>query len=217
MFKYTNRIAITEEYFPRPDEAELYVLVTNYLRKPELYALPNSQRQLMTLILRKLLASSTYAISGTLEKLGNKLQDIVDGQEAEEEEIEFKENLAEDYETYGELEEEWDEESEEKIWYAPHEIEGMKEEIAEIRKMESLAKSIDENSKGEKLITALEKGFEKVGRNLVLLRKLSYLQKVGELRIILKKFLMRMDMEGRSFSLTDQIQIHDQKRSIRNG
>lgn len=160
--KYTNRIAITEEYFPRPDEAELYVLVTNYLRKPELYALPNSQRQLMTLILRKLLASSTYAISGTLEKLGNKLQDIVDGQEAEEEEIEFKENLAEDYETYGELEEEWDEESEEKIWYAPHEIEGMKEEIAEIRKMESLAKSIDENSKGEKLITALEKGFEKL-------------------------------------------------------
>ena len=31
--------------------------------------LPASQRQLMTLILRKLLASSTYAISDTLEKV----------------------------------------------------------------------------------------------------------------------------------------------------
>ena len=41
---------------------------------PTLYALPASQRQLMTLILRKLLASSTYAISDTLEGLANRLQ-----------------------------------------------------------------------------------------------------------------------------------------------
>jgi len=160
--KYTNRIAITEEYFPREDEAQLYELVTNYLHQAQLYALPTSQRHLMTLILRKLLASSTYAISGTLEKLANKLQDIVDGQEIEQEEEEFKENLSEDYETYGELKEEWDEEEDEKVWYSPHEIDGMQSEIVELRKMEELAKSINKNSKGEKLITALEKGFEKL-------------------------------------------------------
>lgn len=61
---YTNRIAMVEEFFPFAEETKLYELVSDYLRKPNLYALPASQRHLMTLILRKLLASSTYAISG---------------------------------------------------------------------------------------------------------------------------------------------------------
>ena len=40
-----------------------------------LNALPAGQRQLMTLVLRKLLASSTYAIAGTLEGLANQLEE----------------------------------------------------------------------------------------------------------------------------------------------
>jgi hypothetical protein len=44
------------------------------LQRETLYALPSSQRQLMTLICRKLLSSSTYAISGTLEALANRLE-----------------------------------------------------------------------------------------------------------------------------------------------
>ena len=67
--KYTKRIAILQEFFPTADEQALYELVTEYLSRPKLYALPNSQRQLMTLVLRKLLASSTYAISGTFSSL----------------------------------------------------------------------------------------------------------------------------------------------------
>ena len=43
--------------FPNNDELRLYNLVTDYLQSERLYALPASQRQLMTLILRKLLAS----------------------------------------------------------------------------------------------------------------------------------------------------------------
>ena len=71
--KYTNRHALVEEFVPSPDEQRLYDLVSDYLQRPNLYALPASQRQLVTLILRKLLASSTYAISGTLEGLANRL------------------------------------------------------------------------------------------------------------------------------------------------
>lgn len=52
--------------------------MTDYLIKPRLYALPNSQRQLMTLILRKLLASSTYAIYGTIRSLIVRLQAMLD-------------------------------------------------------------------------------------------------------------------------------------------
>ena len=71
---YTNRHAIVQEFVPSADEQRLYDLVSDYLQRPTLYALPASQRQLMTLILRKLLASSTYAISNTLQGLANKLQ-----------------------------------------------------------------------------------------------------------------------------------------------
>ena len=75
--KYTKRIAIVEEFYPTKDEQQLYNWVTTYLSKPKLYALPNSQRQLMTLILRKLLASSTYAIYGTFCSLINRLQAVL--------------------------------------------------------------------------------------------------------------------------------------------
>jgi SNF2 family DNA or RNA helicase len=72
--KYTNRHALVQEFIPTPEEQRLYDMVSDYLRQPSLFALPASQRQLMTLILRKLLASSTYAISSTLDGLVQKLE-----------------------------------------------------------------------------------------------------------------------------------------------
>jgi len=70
-------MAITQEFVPSPDEQRLYDLVSAYLQRENLFALPPGQRQLMTLILRKLLASSTFAISGTLDALAIKLENIV--------------------------------------------------------------------------------------------------------------------------------------------
>lgn len=64
---YTNRIALVEEFYPTDEEQQLYDLVSEYLQQDNLFALPSSQRILMTLILRRLLASSTYAITGTFE------------------------------------------------------------------------------------------------------------------------------------------------------
>jgi len=61
---FTNRIALVEEFIPSEPEQKLYNLVSDYLQRKNLYALPASQRQLMTLILRRLLASSTFAIAG---------------------------------------------------------------------------------------------------------------------------------------------------------
>jgi SNF2-related domain len=56
---YTNRTSITQEFYPTEEEQKLYDLVSEYLQRDTLFALPKSQRKLMTLILRKLLASST--------------------------------------------------------------------------------------------------------------------------------------------------------------
>ena len=50
--KYTNRIPITQEFIPTKDETVLYDLVSEYLRRDNLQALPASQRSLMTLVFR---------------------------------------------------------------------------------------------------------------------------------------------------------------------
>ncbi|MEG1609494.1 MAG: DEAD/DEAH box helicase, partial [Clostridia bacterium] len=72
--KYTNRIAITQEFEPNADEQLLYESISNYLMQDKLMALPNSQRTLITLIMRKLLASSSFAITDTLKSLIARLQ-----------------------------------------------------------------------------------------------------------------------------------------------
>lgn len=58
--KYTKRMAIVQPFTPAESEDRLYNLVSEYLRRDNLQALPASQRSLMTLVLRKLLASSTF-------------------------------------------------------------------------------------------------------------------------------------------------------------
>ena len=74
---YTKREAILVTYAPSAQEEKLYNEVSEYLQSPTLYALPNSQRKLMTMILRKLLASSSFAISGTLDALIARLENML--------------------------------------------------------------------------------------------------------------------------------------------
>jgi ERCC4-related helicase len=161
--KYTNRIALVEEFYPTHEEQRLYDLVSEYLQGGTLYALPSSQRQLMTLILRRLLASSTFAISKTLGALVKKLENIVARHDKTEE---FEATVAEDFETYDELKDEWneDEDGREDVQFTPADIDGMKDEIDTLKEFEALAVSIDKNSKGEKLFTALENGFRELER-----------------------------------------------------
>jgi SNF2 family DNA or RNA helicase len=75
---YTKRHAILEEFSPDEAEDRLYNLVTDYLQRDNLQALPASQRSLMTLVLRKLLASSTFAIAGALSSISARLQRRLD-------------------------------------------------------------------------------------------------------------------------------------------
>jgi adenine-specific DNA-methyltransferase len=63
-----------EEFTPEEGEDRLYHLVSEYLQRENLLALPASQRSLMTLVLRKLLASSTFAIAGALDTLSARLK-----------------------------------------------------------------------------------------------------------------------------------------------
>ncbi|MEL6850452.1 MAG: SNF2-related protein [Bacteroidota bacterium] len=158
---YTARKAIVEEFYPTDQEILLYDHVSEYLQRPRLYALPSSQRQLMTLILRKLLASSTYAIFGTLDALVKKLEAILE-RHAFDNQTTF---LAEDFEAYEEVEDEWidedeDDELEDEDYFTEAELAEIRAEKKDLVTFRDLAKGIRKNSKAEHLFTALDKGFE---------------------------------------------------------
>ena len=154
--RFTNRIPLTEDFYPTEDEYALYDMVTEYLQREVLYALPNSQRQLITLILRKLLASSTFAIAGALETLANRLKQQIKGASKTND----IEEIQKDFEEFDTDAEEWDEDADDnKLTLL--DIQGIEAEIKELEAFRDLAVSIKENAKGQALLSALSQGFKK--------------------------------------------------------
>lgn len=157
--KYTERQAYTQDFIPTPDEQVLYDMVSDYLCRPNLMALPASQRSLMTLIMRKLLASSTFAIAGALDSLANKLERML----KEDARLIAKSagEIEEDFETYEEYMDEADEPEDEEapVSLTPDEKLAIQLEIQDLRSFYELAMQITQNAKGEALLQALEAGF----------------------------------------------------------
>lgn len=173
--KYTRREALTEDFYPGDDEWQLYEWVSEYLQNDKLYALPASQRQLMTLILRRLLASSTFAISGTFEVLAAKLQGIIDlhrrqgivptDEEVAQLDAQQEISIAQNFEDYDDLKEEWAENDEDIALvpvFQPRELDEIKKEKELLEKFAAHANKIQENQKGVHLLAALEKGFSRL-------------------------------------------------------
>ena len=161
--RYTNRIPITQEFVPTEEEQQLYDLVSDYLCRPSLQALPSSQRTLMTLIMRKLLASSTFAIAGALDSLARKLErqlkeDRLLRQNLEDE---TTEEIATDYEGFEETADEWVDDEETPGLLTEDDIAAIETEIDELRAFRDLAVSITENAKGQALLSALKAGVDK--------------------------------------------------------
>ncbi|WP_296817878.1 SNF2-related protein [Thiobacillus sp.] len=162
--KYTKRIPLLQEFVPGADETNLYNLVSEYLQRDSLFALPNSQRQLITLVLRKLLASSTFAIAGALDTLAKRLRQTLDEKSAS---LDLADELDNDFEGFDELAEEVEriEEQESqagKKAKTEQEILAIKAEIIELESFRDLAVSIAENAKGLALLQALKVAFEKL-------------------------------------------------------
>lgn len=154
---YTMRLPLVEEFMPEDSEDKLYNLVSNYLQRDNLYALPASQRSLMTLVLRKLLASSTFAIAGALTTISNRLKAMLQKQESVES---LEDELDQEYEALNETSEEWtNDESKEAITKSDRKA--IEQEIAELDAFAKLATSIDHNAKGKALLKALDIAFAK--------------------------------------------------------
>lgn len=151
--RYTNRIAILQEYAPTKDEETLYNDISTYLQTEKLYALPEGQRNLITMVLRKLLASSSFAISGTLDSLINRLEGLLAGVEQE---IDL-----DDFDTFSEYDEEEELADDILKEELKRDRDGIKDELELLRGFAALAKSITSNAKGDNLLLALQQGFDK--------------------------------------------------------
>jgi ERCC4-related helicase len=147
--RFTQRVPLTQEFLPSEKEHQLYEQVSEYLQREVLLALPASQRTLMTLILRRLLASSTFAIAGTLRSLIRRLEEM------EKQIRPFDEN---DFEAIKELEDEWSEGDGEELVI---DRASLQDELGELRTYAALAEEIRHNAKGDALIKALDAAFKK--------------------------------------------------------
>lgn len=154
---YTKRLPIVEQFTPDESEDRLYDLVSEYLRRDNLKALPSGQRTLMTLVMRKLLASSSFAIAGALTTLANRLKATLAKHTPQESLVA---ELNNDYEGLVETAEEWDPEDPEPL-LSPEDREALVREIADLEQFRDLATSITHNAKGDALLKALQVAFDK--------------------------------------------------------
>lgn len=159
---YTNRISFVEDFTPTDEEVRLYDLVSKYLQRPRLAAIRTSQRHLMILIYRKILASSSFAISKTLQCLVDHVGKKLKGQEPQS-----LEELVGDVDGYEEEKEEIEKEEEDTLEgddvgakkEVPFTKKELRTELSDLLSMKSLAESIHKNAKGDALLVAIEKAF----------------------------------------------------------
>lgn len=150
--RFTRRVPLTQSFTPTTEEQRLYDDVSAYLQRGALHALPSGQRALMTLVLRKLLASSTFAIAGTLRRLAERLDEKPYGRTPE-----APGEVAADFEAVGDLVEEWDGGAPEEGGLAL----SVEEERAVLVDLADRADAVRENAKGEALLRALPVAFDR--------------------------------------------------------
>ena len=150
--RFTSRRSMVEDFAPSPEEQDLYDRVSEYLRREDAFAIPPARRALLVLVYRKILASSSFALAGTLDRLAASLARQIEG-------------VAEASEAWPELEgfadeaEEWSEAGAGGPARTPSTLQRMREEHAELRACADAARAIRTNAKGEALARGLDRAF----------------------------------------------------------
>lgn len=141
--KFTRRYSMTEDFTPTPEELALYSDVSEYLQRDDLLSIKTGARHLVTLVIRKILASSSYAIQGTLKTMIDRL--------------EKKMPLVDALKDYDALDDLADANAvEEADMIDP---DALQAEIDQLKSFQALADSIAENAKANALLRVLEKAF----------------------------------------------------------
>ena len=160
--RYTERRALTQPFHPSDAEQELYDRISDFLQRENTYAIPSRQRHLIVLILRKLLASSSRAIAGTLESLRDRLIALRDSEGLA---FDWSSQLVETEEMETEILDEClpPDENRESEDHRP-EPKKLRDEISEIDNLAQSARKIGVDAKSRALLTALDVGFTEMNR-----------------------------------------------------
>ena len=152
---FKNRECRTIDFALSPDEVELYMMVNSFLKKEVLRSIPTTNKGLIIMVIRKLLASSSYALIETFEILKNRLQRLYEGTSSL--------NAQEGFDLFWDFVEDeidesaFDEIDDENILFQKHQIQV---EMSEIDAIINMASRIKNNAKIKALKTAIHTAFE---------------------------------------------------------
>ena len=157
--KYTQRLPLVQKFDATDPEQELYQAVSEFLRRDDLYSVPSSQKKLTTMIVRKILASSTYALIFTLTHIKERLLRMLESQQQEAFDISDMVDDEEELTLYEETSDETEEEEEQISLEEEIDFPRLKKEIETIDSFIEKAKAIKHESKAQALLIALENAF----------------------------------------------------------
>ncbi len=159
--RYTKRRTLTLPYEPTDNEHQLYDHISEFIAREDTYSIPHAQRHLMTLVLRKILASSIYAISGTLGLMRNRLKALLAGETIKDSEwldqMFVNDDLEEDI---------LDEAGAKRNGGKKLEFDPVKiaDEIKELDSLIIYANSLATDTKAKTLLQALDTGFKELAK-----------------------------------------------------
>lgn len=158
---YTKRLPLTQQFNASDPEFSLYQDVSEFLRRDDLYSVPASQKKLTTMIVRKILASSSYALAFTLEHIKERLEKMLEMNK----QIEFEANDIFDDEDSWQT---WQEDDEDRASLERDDsaisanevnIPKLRDEIKTLEGFIARAKNIKKESKADALLKALTNAF----------------------------------------------------------
>lgn len=151
---FSKRTCVTVDFHLSEEEKALYDEANAFLRRDPLYSIPTANRGLIILVIRKLLASSSFALIETFEVLEKRLEKLYEGTKSANAQEGF--NLFWDF-----VEDEIDETGFDE--YDDEETASKKqaicEELAVVRNILEIARSITSNAKIAALKEALTSAF----------------------------------------------------------
>lgn len=146
--KYSKRITETFRFVPTEEEDRLYDKITELIQSNPTFGVKNGQNWLISMILRKLLSSSTSAVINTLETIKKRLIDLLEGKNVS--------NLIEILEDDEDIEEINEEYVNEEI-----DLTNIQAELDMVQQCLKLAYSIKDDKKAHRLLEAIDFLFKK--------------------------------------------------------
>jgi hypothetical protein len=151
---YTKRIPMLQEFVPSDKELKLYNGMNDYLLRDDTYGIPLKYKPLLTLLLRKIMASSSYALGFTIGNIISRLEN-----ENYEDSDSFAIDISSDYDRLDDENRYLDLNNKEEL-----DSSDLSQEIKELKELQSIAFSIEEDTKVKRLLDALSLGFAKMER-----------------------------------------------------